>query len=196
MRATFSLLLALIGFALAACRPATRDGDADTAAAAVDTRTQVPSATPAERDPAGAARARIGVIFDPGRVRPGDRVGDLTVARVAVDRAVDSSFVGTIAFKGELEVSGRTIRHPDADASDAACFEANSFSAARLPRWSGDRRRAWFCFSNANAARRALGTPPPERNARIILADFVINRGLSDQVNAARFVRLLGPILP
>jgi hypothetical protein len=196
MKPTLALPVALIGLGLAACRRASHDGGADTAQASVDARTQGPRMVATETDTAGAARAKIGVIFDPGRVRPGDRVGDLAVDRVAIDRAIDSSFVGTIGFKGELELSGSTIRHPEADASDAACFEANSFSAARLPRWAGDRRRAWFCFTNAKAARRALGAPPPERNARIVLADFVINRGLSDQVNSARFVRLLGLILP
>jgi len=186
--------IALIGLASAACRSATRDGGDDTVQPGVDARNQSPGVAPTETDPAGAARAKIGVIFDPGRVRPGDVVGRLAVDRVAVGRAVDSSLVGSIGFKGEIELSGRTIRHPDADASDAACFEANSFSAARLPRWAGDRRRAWFCFSNAQAARRALGSPPPERNARILLSEFVINRGMSDQVNSARLVRVLGPI--
>jgi hypothetical protein len=142
-------------------------------------------------DPAGAARARIGVIFDPSRVRAGDSIAGLVVERVNVSRAVaDSSFVGDIAFRGEIELSGRTFPHFEADASDAACFEADSASAATLPRWAGDRRRAWFCFSNAAEASRALGPSRAERPARIVIADFVIHRGLSDQVNSARFVRL------
>jgi len=150
-------------------------------------------AAEAEPDPAGAARSRIGVIFDPSRVRTGDTIAGVVVDRVSVTRAVvDSSYVGDITFRGEIELSGRTFPHFDADASDAACFEADSASAARLPRWAGDRRRAWFCFSNATEANRALGPSREERPARVVIADFTIHRGLSDQVNSARFVRLLG----
>jgi hypothetical protein len=147
----------------------------------------------ADPDPAGAARARIGVVFDPSRVRAGVSIAGLVVERVTASRAVaDSSFVGEIAFRGEVELSGRTLPHFEADASDAACFEADSASAARLPRWAGDRRRSWFCFSNTSEATRALGPSRAERPARIVIADFVIHRGLSDQVNSARFVRIVG----
>ena len=157
--------------------------------AACGTREKAPEADP---DPAGAARSRIGVIFDPSRVRTGDTIAGVVVERVSVTRAVvDSSYVGDITFRGEIELSGRTFPHFDADASDAACFEADSTSAARLPRWQGDRRRAWFCFSNATEANRALGPSRGERPARIMIADFTIHRGLSDQVNSARFVRLV-----
>lgn len=147
----------------------------------------------ADPDPAGAARARIGVIFDPGRVRTGDTIAGVVVDRVSVSRAVvDSSLVGDITFRGEIELSGSTLPHFEAaDAADAACFEADSASAARLPRWEGDRRRPWFCFSNVRSAARALGPGRGTRRARIVIADFTIHRGLSDQVNSARFVRLV-----
>jgi len=171
------IFIATLG--VAACGTGNQDREADPA--------------PAEPDPAGVARARIGVVFDPSRVRAGISIAGLLVERVNVSRAVvDSSFVGDIAFRGEIELSGRTIPHFEADASDAACFEADSASAARLPRWAGDRRRAWFCFSNAREANRALGPSRAQRPARIVIADFTIHRGLSDQVNSARFVRPVG----
>lgn len=160
--------------------------------AACGTREKAPEAE-ADPDPAGAARSRIGVLFDPSRVRVGDTIAGVVVERVSVTRAVvDSSYVGDITFRGEIALSGRTFPHFEADASDAACFEADSTSAARLPRWEGDRRRAWFCFSNATAANRALGPSREERPARVVIADFTIHRGLSDQVNSARFVRRVG----
>jgi hypothetical protein len=163
---------------VAACGTSNRDREADPALA--------------DPDPAGAVRARIGVIFDPGRVRAGDSVAGLVVERVTVSRAVvDSSFVGDIAFRGEIELSGRKIPHFEADVSGAACFEADSASAARLPRWAGDRRRAWFCFSNVASATRALGSSSAGPPVRIVISDFTIHRGLSDQVNSARFVRLV-----
>lgn len=157
--------------------------------AACGTRERAREADP---DPAGAARARIGVIFDPSRVRTGDTIAGVVVERVSVSRAVvDSSYVGDITFRGEIELTGHSIPHFERDVSDAACFEADSISAAKLPRWAGDRRRAWFCFSNLDRAARALGTSRGDRPARIVIADFTIHRGLSDQVNSARFVRLV-----
>jgi hypothetical protein len=155
-------------------------------------RTSEQDQVEADPDPAGAARAQIGVIFDPSRVRVGDAIAGLVVDRVTVSRAaVDSSFVGDIAFRGEIELSGRKIPHFEADVSGAACFEADSTSAAKLPRWAGDRRRAWFCFSNVASATRALGPSSTGPPVRVVIADFIIHRGLSDQVNSARFVRLV-----
>jgi hypothetical protein len=105
---------------------------------------------------------------------------------------MDSTLVGTAAFRGRIELSGATVRHPEADATKDVCFEADSASAARLPRWAGDRRRPWFCFSNASAAARELGPPRTERPAHVVISHFVIHRGLTDEVNAAQFVRLAG----
>jgi hypothetical protein len=173
-----SPLVFVVTFGVAACGTSNQDREADPDLA--------------DPDPAGAVRARIGVIFDPSRVRAGDSIAGLVVERVNVSRAVvDSSFVGDIAFRGEIELSGRMIPHFEADASDAACFEADPASAARLPRWAGDRRRSWFCFSNATEANRALGPSREARPARVVISDFTIHRGLSDQVNSARFVRLV-----
>lgn len=186
-------MLLFVGVITAACTSSGGDKAGDSTRFTADTSDpQKPraNAAPTDPDPAGAARARIGVVFDPSRVHPGDSVAGLVVERAVVTRAIDSSFVGDIAFRGEVELSGRTIPHFEADASNSVCFEADSVSAARLPRWAGDRRRPWFCFSNTTAARRALGPASAERPARIVIRDFVIHRGLSDQVNSARFVRL------
>jgi hypothetical protein len=139
-------------------------------------------------DSAGAERERLGVVFDPFAVRPGDRVAGLEVATTDVRIALDSSPVGTIAFRGELELSGRRIPHFDADlASRSVCFEADSVSAMRLPRWRGDRRRPWFCFENPSEAESS------GEIVRITIDKFTIHRGVSDQVNSARFVRARDP---
>jgi hypothetical protein len=42
---------------------------------------------------------------------------------------------------------------------------------------------------NAADAVRALGAPSDSVRASIVIDDFTIHRGLSDQVNSARFVR-------
>lgn len=188
-------LAVLLGLTMAAC---TSSGDHDIDTARALPRSTQPQAPPspgleADPDPEGAARSRVGVVFDPSRVKPGDSIAGLVVERIdASPTVVDSTLVGSIAFRGEIELAGHTVRHPEADATNEVCFEADSASAARLPRWAGDRRRAWFCFSNATAAARALGPARSERRARVVIRDFVINRGLSDQVNSARFVRMVG----
>ena len=139
-------------------------------------------------EPAG----RPGIRFDPSMLRTGDRVGTLVADSVVAGLTpVDSTYVGTARFRGEIELTGATLRHFESDVQ-AICFEADSASAARLPRWRGDERRPWFCFENEAEARRALGPPSTGVRATIVIDRFTIHRGLSDEVNAARLVRV-GP---
>ena len=140
---------------------------------------------------------RPGIRFDPSRVRDGASVGTLVLDSIAARQAVaDSTYVGTARFRGTIELSGWTIRHPDPDAYRVVtCFEADSVSAARLPRWSGDERRAWFCFSNRAEAARALGPPSEGVPATIVVDQFTIHRGLSDEVNSARFIRVVRALI-
>ena len=144
-------------------------------------------------DSAGAARERLGVIFDPLAVKPGDLVGGLEVATADARLALDSTPVGAIAFRGEVVLRGRRIAHFDADLEErTVCFEADSTSAMRLPRWRGDRRRPWFCFDNPVEAESGLGSTSREI-VSVVIDEFTIHRGLSDQVNSARFVRAVDP---
>lgn len=135
-----------------------------------------------------------GVVFDPLAVRPGDSVGALQLAAIEAARAAADTavVVGRATFTGELELAGRTLRHFDADVR-AVCFEADLGSAGRMPRWRGDERRPWFCFRDTDDAARRLAAPGVERAARVVVADFTIVRGLSDEVNQARLVRTLAP---
>ena len=142
-------------------------------------------------DTARSEQLRPGIRFDPATLRSGARVGELTVdSVVARVTPIDSSYVGTARFRGEIELSGQTLRHPESDVQ-AICFEADSLSAARLPRWQGDERRPWFCFTNDADARRALGAPSEGVPATVVIDRFTIHRGLSDEVNSARLVRAL-----
>ena len=109
---------------------------------------------------------------------------------IARRTAFDSTYVGLARFSGRITLSGWTLRNPDADLRNTEiCFEADSASASRLPRWSGDERRPWFCLVNRAEAQRALGPPSEGVRATIIVEQFTIHRGLSDEVNSARFVR-------
>lgn len=134
---------------------------------------------------------RPGIRFDPGTLRAGAPIGALVLDSIAASRTVvDSTYVGLARFRGALELSGTTFRHPDPDAQ-AVCFEAESASAARMPRWAGDERRPWFCFENRTEAAQALGPPGEGVGATLVIDRFTIYRGLTDEVNSARFVRLV-----
>lgn len=169
---------AFLGLTLAACGD-TRQNET-TRAAQIESAATAPPARP----------FRPGVRFDPAATRPGTRVGELVAESVVVRRTeIDSTLVGEARFRGRIQLSGWTLRNPDADlANVASCFEADSASASRLPRWAGDERRPWFCFVNGTDAARALGPPSEGVPATIVIDNFTIHRGLSDEVNSARFV--------
>lgn len=130
-----------------------------------------------------------GIRFDPGRLRQGDAVGDLVADSVAARRsAVDSTHVGSVTFRGRLQLSGRLMEHPEADLRETVvCFEADAASAGRMPRWRHDARRPWFCFVNPADARRALAPSDSVTSMTIVIEGFTIHRGLTDEVNTARF---------
>jgi hypothetical protein len=135
-----------------------------------------------------------GIRFDPSTLQPGQRIGDLVAESVSAQRTVvDSTWVGQATFRGELEITGRIFPHPDADLRETTtCFEADSASAARLPRWAADERRPWFCFDNRAVANRAIHQQAGVDSVLTILIDrFTIHRNLSDAVNAASFVRVV-----
>jgi CubicO group peptidase (beta-lactamase class C family) len=140
----------------------------------------------------GARPPQPGIRFDPSTLRPGQTIGAVVADSVSAQLAVvDSTYVGYARFRGELELTGRIVPHFDADLREVTtCFEADSLSAARLPRWSADERRPWFCFENRTEAERAVRDTGEGSVLTIVIDDFTIHRNLSDAVNSASFVRL------
>lgn len=130
------------------------------------------------------------VAFDPGAARVGDAVAGLRVAERNVERAADGAWVGSVRFTGLLVLRGRTLAHPDYPDVAAPCFEADSASAARMPRWRGDTRRAWLCFADPADALRRLGAPASPRAAVVAIDDYTIHWAHSDVVNTARLERV------
>jgi hypothetical protein len=141
----------------------------------------------------GERRAADRVVFDPARVRVGDSVAGLRVDALDVRQASDGEWVGTVRFAGAVAIGGHTMAHPDADVA-APCFEADSTSAARLPRWTGDTRRSWFCFTNVDSAAAWLGPMVLARAAVITIDSFTIHHAHSDVVNSARLLRVDGGV--
>ena len=162
-------------------------------AAACDGRGQPENVAADSAQPSTPTRQALGIPFDAATLKPGDRVGELVADSVSAQQAVvDSTYVGTARFRNEITLGGHTVRHPDADLSRTTiCFEADSASATRLPRWEGDARRPWFCFENQAEAARSLGSASEGARATIVIENFTIHRGMSDQVNSARLVRVI-----
>lgn len=184
------------GLAVLWCAAIVACGDASR----TETRS-VDSATPAPAPPKTVGNSWVltgndvaGIVFSPTKIRIGERVGELTLESIEVRATPDLTRVGTARFRGEVVLSGATLRHPEADLRERdLCFEADSVSAARMPRWAGDERRAWFCFENQAEAQRLLGPPSEGTNATIIVDRFNIHRGLTDEVNSARLRRVAKP---
>jgi len=177
--------LVVASLALVACSEAPR-GESALDSARADTPAVPAGSTATKRELTGNRVA--GIRFDPATIRTGTRVGTMVLDSLDVRSAHDSTRVGTARFSGQVELAGAKLRHFDSDA-DALCFEADSASAARLPRWDGDERRAWFCFINRRQAQASLGPPGDSAPATIVIDRLTIHRGLSDEVNTARFVR-------
>lgn len=127
-------------------------------------------------------------VFDPATARVGDTVVGLVLEEIRPERASTGEWVGSARFRGSVPVTGRRFPHPDGSDYPYPCFEVDSSTALRLPRWKGDERRPWFCFENGAEASTALGTAG--RVYSILIEHFSIHRNLSDAVNTARFVRL------
>jgi hypothetical protein len=130
-------------------------------------------------------------VFDPATIRPGDAVAGLTVSRVDVQRAYDSTLVGNVRFGGEITLDGTLRPHHDFPENRSYCFDVDSSSVARLPRWPADTRRVWLCFSNDERAAQLLGAPGATRRVRVVVDDYQTVRHYSDAVDEAMLVRVI-----
>ena len=107
-----------------------------------------------------------------------------------MSRAADSVTWWDRSGSGRASLSGRAIPHFDTGIREV-CFEADAKSAASMPRWSGDTRKSWFCFTNQEEAQKSLAAVGETRAATIVIDRFTIQRGMSDQVNSAELVRVV-----
>ena len=128
--------------------------------------------------------------FDPATVRRGDTVAGLVLDSIDRQRTPSGEWVGTAWFSGAVPLTGETFGHPDGDDYPYPCFEADTSSATRLPRWLDDSRRAWFCFENTADAKTRLGSATGVQKS-IVIDRFTIHRNLSDAVNSARLIEVI-----
>jgi hypothetical protein len=139
--------------------------------------------------PAETAGPQPPLSFDPANIREGLLVGGLRVDSADVAWSEElREWVGSVRFAGDVRLAGTTIVD-SAGGAARACFEADSASASYLPRWPGDERRSWFCFENADTARRLLGAAATSSRAvTIVVNRFTTLRAQTDAVNSAWLV--------
>jgi len=129
------------------------------------------------------------LIFDPANLRRGMDVGELRVDSTDVVWGEGvGEWVGTVRFAGEIRLRGTAVPHLVDPDQRITCFEADSASGRRLPRWPGDERRPWFCFEDPAAAARMLGAPDSTRLRTITVDRFTTVRAFTDAVNSARLL--------
>jgi hypothetical protein len=153
------------------------------------------SDTPSSRDSASGS-GTIGpapalVEFDPMATHRGDTIFALVVDSIAAQRTPAGETIGMARFEGPVVLSGLTFSHPDGADYPFPCFEADTASARRLPRWAGDTRRPWFCFENRDDAKMWFGGATAGVSATIRIDRFTIHRNLSDAVNSARLLEIV-----
>ena len=170
-----------------------RDSDAGRDETAADTST-------APRTPGGELRIpdRESYHFDPGAVQVGDSVLGLKIREKDVHRVFDDSvWSGIVRFAGELELTGVYQPHFDYPEPAELCFQVtDSASVRRIPQfapdaWSSAGMKRWFCFTNPEQARAALGPPEQPRKATVVVDDFTVVRQFTDAYSTARLVRVV-----
>ncbi|HBB33244.1 MAG TPA: hypothetical protein DDZ80_25860 [Cyanobacteria bacterium UBA8803] len=128
--------------------------------------------------------------FDPRTAKEGDRILGLEVVSVDVKDSLspESAPIGRVGFRGEVTVRG-TYR---TEIDNQPCFFVDEASASKLPRFIRDDRNTWFCFNNAEEAKKILGGLNAEsKNVTIAINDYQIVYEHSDVFNTTTLVRLV-----
>lgn len=110
------------------------------------------------------------------------------------------------ALAAELTLEGTFERRTDAYSrrvlGDAVCFIPDEKFEKAIPRFPGDDRRAWFCFSNLAAAMKGFALPARGKGcgargtAHIVVSDYVVSREGGESVDKARLERVLRKSAP
>jgi hypothetical protein len=135
--------------------------------------------------------------FDPAGIQVGDTVAGLVVtfADVGISQ-VDSAYVGSVRFAGELVVSGTYRALYDDPEPSLICFHVDAESAERIPRMLHDERNVWFCFENEAEAERLLGPPGTPGTATVEISDYRTVRQFTDAYDTARLLRVIERVEP
>lgn len=180
------LMLILVTLMLAGCaqkaKPAEQAAPAPAEPAAVqpvETVTPVPTETQSETN-----------IFDARKVKAGDQVAGLGIAKVEVHNASDEDYDAAVSFEGEVTVSGTFKHNKDDEFLDhEISFVVDEESADLLPKLAHDQRYVWFMFTNHDEAEKAFGAPGSEGKATVTIKNYCINYAHTEVWNTAELVK-------
>lgn len=151
------------------------------------------SQTPVSPVPSASSPAPDSTVanrFDPATVKVGDRIQGLLVEKVDVQEFGDS-MTGTVAFRGEVTVTGTYKPHPQFPDVQSLCFDVDADSAAQLPRFQNDDRKVWFCLNNQETAVQQLGAIGTTGKATIVIDQYTTIFKPTDVVDGAVLVRVV-----
>lgn len=150
-----------------------------------------PVEAPAPEAPAPAAEEeKESNLFDARKIKAGDVVAGLRVAKVEVHNASDEDYDAYVTFEEEVTVSG-TFKHnlDDEFLDHEISFVVDDESAAVLPKLSHDQRYVWFMFMNHDEAEKALGPAGTEGAATVTIKNYTINYAHTEIWNTADLVK-------
>jgi hypothetical protein len=136
-------------------------------------------------------------LFDPGRLKPGDRVAGMEIVRTDLTPS-GSEYLGTVQFRGPALVEG-TYRYRRSDESHGGIFAfyVDEDSRDRLPVMTHDRRDPWFGFTNLDEAKRMFGIPDDadeaSGRASVVIDDYFIHYDYREVYNTARLLEVHAP---
>lgn len=129
-------------------------------------------------------------IFDARKVKVGDNVAGLRIAKVEVHNASDEDYDAAVSFEGEVTVSGTFKHNKDDEFLDhEISFMVDEESADLLPKLAHDQRYVWFMFTNHDEAEKAFGAPGTEGKATVTIKEYCINYAHTEVWNTAELVK-------
>jgi hypothetical protein len=109
--------------------------------------------------------------FAPESARPGESIAGLEIVSAELAQSeVNSAYVGWVQFSGEVELEG-VPRVIESNEPEFLCMDVSDETADRLPRMRHDDRRVWFCFTNQEEAKAAIGNRIGQR-VRVRISDY------------------------
>jgi hypothetical protein len=129
-------------------------------------------------------------LFDARKVKEGDTVAGLKIARVEVDSDEEEDYDAYVDFEGEVTVSG-TFKHNlnDEFLDHEISFIVDKESEAKLPKLAHDQRDVWFMFMNHDEAEKVLGAAGTEGEATVTIKNYSINYAHTEVWNTADLVK-------
>ena len=149
------------------------------------------------RNAAAPATADAPNRFDPGRLKPGDRVAGMEIVRIDMTRS-EFEYLGTAQFRGSALLKGRyAYSRSNETFGEILAFHVDEDSRDRLPTLPNDTREPWFVFTNHAEALRLFGIPEDadevSGEAAVVIDEYFVHYDYKEVYNTARLIEAYVP---